>query len=69
MYSFLMFSNKNIIGGEGVFISTSSAELDERFRILRNQGQSQRYNHGEIGFSYGMTNVSAAFATEWFRPI
>lgn len=69
IHSFSMFANKNITAGEGGFVSTHDAELNEKLRVLRNQGQSERYNHVEIGFNYRMTDISAAFAIEQFRRI
>lgn len=60
--AFSFFANKIITTGEGGMCVTSSPELDEKMRILRDHGmnRSRRYWHDCAGFNYRMTNLQAA---------
>ena len=60
MHSFSFFGNKNITTGEGGMITTNDDELAAALRILRNQGQTSRYNHTHLGYNYRMTELQAA---------
>ncbi len=57
-YSF--YATKNMTTGEGGMITTEDAELAERFRLLKNQGQSEKYRHTMLGTNYRMTDMAAA---------
>ena len=56
MNSFSFFGNKNITTGEGGMITTNDDDLAKELRILRNQGQTGRYNH-TFGYNYRMTEM------------
>jgi perosamine synthetase len=60
MFSF--YGNKIVTTGEGGIVVTGDAELAERVRLLRGQGQDpgRRYWFPVVGFNYRMTNVAAA---------
>lgn len=60
--TFSFYGNKTITTGEGGMVVTNDADLAERLKLLRNQGQhpSRRYWHVERGFNYRMTNICAA---------
>ena len=60
--TFSFFGNKTITTGEGGMVTTDDADLADRVRGLRNQGQSaeRRYWHDRIGYNYRMTNLQAA---------
>ncbi|MDC0308922.1 DegT/DnrJ/EryC1/StrS family aminotransferase [bacterium] len=60
IHSFSFFGNKNITTGEGGMITTDDDSLAAEMRILRNQGQTGRYNHTHLGFNYRMTELQAA---------
>lgn len=60
IHSFSFFGNKNVTTGEGGMLTTNNDKFAELFRILRNQGQSSRYNHTHLGFNYRMTDLQAA---------
>lgn len=68
---FSFFGNKVITTGEGGMCVTSSAELAERMRLLRNQGMTpgRRYWHEEPGFNYRLTNVAAALGVAQLAEI
>ncbi|MRR34003.1 DegT/DnrJ/EryC1/StrS family aminotransferase [bacterium] len=57
---FSFFPSKNLgCYGDGGMISTDSAELDEKLRMLRNHGSRQRYHHGVIGFNSRLDEIQA----------
>lgn len=74
--AFSFFSNKNLSVGEGGAITTHSAEIAERLRLLRSHGltkstwsrhhnkdeesSDQLYNMIELGHNYRITEMSAA---------
>lgn len=60
--TFSFYGNKTITTGEGGMVVTNDADLAERLRLLRGQGQhpTRRYWHVELGFNYRMTNICAA---------
>lgn len=59
-HTFSMYPNKSITTAEGGMITTNDAELADRLRTLRHQGQDGRYNHVVVGFNYRMTEMQAA---------
>ncbi len=53
--TFSFYPTKNLGSfGEAGAISTNDESIAERIRILRNQGQKQRYEHVEIGYNMRM---------------
>lgn len=60
--TFSFFGNKTITTGEGGMVVAKDAQLADRLRRVKGQGQSQlrRYWHDELGFNYRMTNICAA---------
>jgi len=60
VHSFSFFGNKNITTGEGGMITTNDDHMASELRILRNQGQQERYNHTHLGYNYRMTELAAA---------
>jgi perosamine synthetase len=68
---FSFFGNKIITTGEGGICLTSSAELDERMRVLRDHGMSKnkRYWHDLVGYNYRMTNLQAAIGVAQLERI
>ncbi len=61
-HSFSLFANKGITSGEGGLVTTNDDQINEVVRIVRNQGQTDRYYHTMVGHNYRMTDVTAAFA-------
>lgn len=59
---FSFYGNKIVTTGEGGMCLTSSAELDEKMRVLRDHGMNKkkRYWHDVVGYNYRMTNLQAA---------
>jgi dTDP-4-amino-4,6-dideoxygalactose transaminase len=79
---FSFYANKNLTTGEGGMLTTSSAEVFERARVLRLQGmtrdvfrrgdagasaQSWRYEVVAAGFKYAMSDVQAAIGLHQLR--
>lgn len=57
---FSLYATKNITTAEGGMITTDSAELADRLRVLRNQGMRARYQYEMAGHNYRMTDLHAA---------
>lgn len=60
---FSFYPTKNMTTGEGGMITTSDPEITQRARMLRNQGQAERYRHEALGYNYRMTNIAAAIGS------
>ncbi len=60
--AFSFFGNKIITTGEGGMVTTRSAALADRIRLLRGQGMdpNRRYWFDIVGYNYRMTNIEAA---------
>lgn len=57
---FSFYPTKNMTTGEGGMVTTADPVLAERLRLLRNQGQVQRYVQTILGFNHRMTDLQAA---------
>jgi perosamine synthetase len=57
---FSFYATKNMTTGEGGMIVTNDDKIAEKSRILRDQGQTAKYVHEELGYNYRMTNIQAA---------
>lgn len=69
IHSFSFFANKNITMGEGGLITCENNALAKKIRIIRNQGQSKRYNHIIIGNNFRPTDYAAAIGIEQLKKI
>lgn len=58
MFSFT--PTKNITTGEGGMVTTGSADLAQRLRLLRNHGQAALYRHEALGWNWRLTEMQAA---------
>lgn len=58
--TFSFYATKNITSGEGGMITTDSDEMNEKLRLLRNHGQSERYIHRILGYNLRMSDIMAA---------
>ncbi|HEX6343336.1 DegT/DnrJ/EryC1/StrS family aminotransferase [Umezawaea sp.] len=59
---FSFYATKNITTGEGGIITTDDDAVNEKLRILRNQGMRQRYEYVMAGHNYRLTDLQAAVA-------
>jgi perosamine synthetase len=57
---FSFYPTKNMTMGEGGIVTTNDDALAERLRLLRNHGQSQRYQHTTLGYHFRTTEIQAA---------
>ncbi len=69
VHTFSFFANKNITMGEGGLITTQNDKFAKLLRIIRNQGQSHRYNHVELGNNFRPTDYSAAIGLQQIKKI
>lgn len=58
--TFSFYPTKNMTTGEGGMITTNDEELDHKFDLIRDQGQSKKYIHDVLGYNLRMTNIAAA---------
>jgi len=57
---FSFYPTKNMTTGEGGIITTQDDSLAEKLRLLRNHGDTGKYNHVVLGYNYRMTNIQGA---------
>lgn len=57
---FSFYPTKNMSSGEGGMVTTNDSELAERLTLLRNHGQSKRYDYHMVGYNFRMTDIAAA---------
>jgi len=60
MGCFSFYPTKNRTTGEGGIITTKDDSLAEKLRLLRNHGDTGKYNHIMLGYNYRMTNIQGA---------
>jgi dTDP-3-amino-3,4,6-trideoxy-alpha-D-glucose transaminase len=65
--SFYPSKNLGAIGDGGALL-TNSAALDHAARVLRNYGQTEKYQHEEIGYNSRLDELQAAFLHRAFLP-
>uniref|UniRef100_A0A7J3Z7N1 DegT/DnrJ/EryC1/StrS family aminotransferase n=1 Tax=Ignisphaera aggregans TaxID=334771 RepID=A0A7J3Z7N1_9CREN len=66
---FSFYATKNMTTGEGGMIVTNDDKIAEKLRILRDQGQTAKYVHEELGYNYRMTNIQAAIGRVQLRRL
>jgi len=58
---FSFYPSKNLGAmGEGGMVTCNSEEANQRLRMLRDWGQSSKYNHETLGFNYRMDGFQGA---------
>jgi perosamine synthetase len=57
---FSFYPTKNMTTGEGGMITTNDDALAAHLRLLRNHGDSGKYNHTTLGYNYRMMNLQGA---------
>lgn len=67
--SFSFYASKNMTTGEGGAVTTDSAELAERIRVLRNQGMRDQYDVAAVGWNLRMTDLAAAIGRAQLRKL
>ncbi|MCK4809304.1 MAG: DegT/DnrJ/EryC1/StrS family aminotransferase, partial [Candidatus Aenigmarchaeota archaeon] len=66
---FSFYPTKNMTTGEGGMITTSSADIDKKCRIIRDHGQDGRDNQTMLGYNYRMTDIQAAIGVEQLKKL
>ncbi len=57
---FSFYPTKNMTTGEGGMVTTNSEELSIKAGMVRNHGESKRYEQSILGYNYRMSNIAAA---------
>ena len=57
---FSFYPTKNMTTGEGGMITTNDDRLAAKLRLMRNHGDTGKYNHVILGYNYRMTNIQGA---------
>ncbi|GAA3927320.1 DegT/DnrJ/EryC1/StrS family aminotransferase [Microbacterium soli] len=57
---FSLYPTKNMTSGEGGMVTTATAEIARRVKLLRNQGMERQYENEVVGFNARMTDIHAA---------
>src|SRR5207247_7124008 len=55
---FSFYATKNMTTGEGGMIVTDNDEIAEKARLLRDHGQTSKYQHVLVGYNYRMTEIA-----------
>jgi dTDP-4-amino-4,6-dideoxygalactose transaminase len=66
---FSFYATKNITTGEGGVITTNDAVRAQRMRVLRNQGEEERYRTDILGGNYRITEMQAALGTSQLKKL
>jgi dTDP-4-amino-4,6-dideoxygalactose transaminase len=66
---FSTYATKNLHTCEGGFVTTNEDTLAEEMRMIRNQGQSARYNQVTLGFNFRMQEIDAAIGLEQLKVL
>ncbi len=66
---FSFYPTKNMTTGEGGMIVTDDDGVAERARLLRDHGQSSKYEHVLVGYNYRMTEIAAAIGLVQLRKL
>jgi len=57
---FSFYPTKNMTAGEGGMITTNDDQLAAKLRLMRNHGDTGKYNHVTLGYNYRITNIQGA---------
>jgi dTDP-4-amino-4,6-dideoxygalactose transaminase len=66
---FSFYPSKNMTTAEGGMITTSSGEIAETARKLRQHGSDGTYYHEMLGFNFRMTNIQAAIGLQQLKRL
>jgi len=57
---FSFYATKNLVTAEGGMCLTDSEEIENKLRMIRDHGQSERYVHQMLAYNFRMTDINAA---------
>lgn len=69
MGCFSFYPTKNMTTGEGGMITTNDDAIAARLRLLRNHGDTGKYNHVLVGYNYRMMNLQGAMGLVQLRKL
>ena len=61
--AFSLYATKNVMTGEGGVVTTNDPAIEEKLRLLRSHGMSERYVHTTFGLNMRMTEMQAAIGS------
>lgn len=67
--AFSFYPTKNMTAGEGGMVVTGDPAIEEKVKMLVNQGQRKWYYHEVVGYNYRMTNIHAAIGLEQLKKL
>jgi perosamine synthetase len=67
--AFSLYATKNMTTGEGGMITTQSAAIAEKCRVIRQHGMRRRYYHDELGYNFRMTDIQAAIGIAQLKKL
>lgn len=69
--TFSLYATKNIMCGEGGFVTTNNKKFADKVISFRNHGQNpaRRYEYLELGYNYRLTDVLAAIVLEQLKNV
>lgn len=69
MGCFSFYPTKNMTTGEGGMITTNDDRLAAKLRLMRNHGDTGKYNHVTLGYNYRLTNIQGAIGLVQLRRL
>jgi len=66
---FSFYATKTMTTAEGGMVVTNEDEIAEKCRLLRDHGQTSKYEHVIVGYNYRMTDVTAAIGSVQLRKL
>jgi len=69
--AFSFYATKNMTTGEGGMIVTDNTDIEEKCRMFRHHGQSEkvRYEYFELGYNYRTTDIQSAIGLEQLKKV
>ena len=66
---FSFYATKNMTTGEGGMVVTDRDDVAEKARLLRDHGQTSKYQHASLGYNLRMTEMAAAIGLVQLRKL
>jgi len=66
---FSFYPTKNMTTSEGGIVLTNDDETAHRAKLIRDQGQSEKYLHTIVGTNFRMTNIQGAIGLEQLKKL
>ncbi|MEI7792463.1 MAG: DegT/DnrJ/EryC1/StrS family aminotransferase [Candidatus Berkelbacteria bacterium] len=68
---FSLYATKNMVTGEGGMLTTDNEEINDKARMFRHHGQSEkvRYTYFDLGYNYRLTDIASAIGREQLKKL